>query len=193
MDHGAMTGMDAASPMAGMDMAMEFDQLYIDMMIPHHQSIIALAEAALPHLTDERLEAIAYTIIDVQGVEVEELRDYRQQFYGSAEPMMMDEHMMGMMMDAMPNMGSMEDMMTQMDPEAQVAAFCAAGDPDLAFINLIIPHHEMAITASEIALTQATHQEIKDFAQKVINDQQREIDELTQIYSELSGDATPSS
>jgi uncharacterized protein (DUF305 family) len=47
---------DGRTPAAGMDhMAMEFDQMYIDMMIPHHQSIIALAQAALPRLTDERL------------------------------------------------------------------------------------------------------------------------------------------
>src|SRR5687768_10160760 len=35
------------------DQAIEFDQVYIDLMIPHHASIIALAMTALPHLSDE--------------------------------------------------------------------------------------------------------------------------------------------
>jgi uncharacterized protein (DUF305 family) len=184
-EHGMAIGTPAQA------MAAEFDQLYIDMMIPHHQSIIALAQVALPGLTDERLRTIAQNIVAAQSAEIEELRGYRQQFYGSAEPTPMDDHVIGMMMQAMPTMGSMDDMATRMDPEAQVAAFCAAADPDLAFIDQTIPHHEMAIVASETALTQATHQEIKDFAQRVIDAQQNEVDELTQIRQELTGQATP--
>jgi uncharacterized protein (DUF305 family) len=193
MDDGEMGDMEMGSPMA--EMAAEFDQLYIDMMIPHHASVVALAQAALPRLTDERLQEIAQTIIDTQSAEIEELRGYREQFYGSAEsdPMPMDAQMMSMMEQAMPGMGSMEEMAFQMDAAAQVATFCAATDPDLTFIDQTTPHHEMAIVASETALTQATNQGIKDFAQRVIDDQQREIDELTQIRVELTGEATPAS
>jgi uncharacterized protein (DUF305 family) len=168
----------------------EFDQLYIDMMIPHHTSIIALSSAALPHLTDERLIEIATNIVENQGTEISELKRYRQQFYGDPEPMAMDEHMMGMMMEAMPSMGSgtraMIEMSFQMDPQAQVNAFCAGDNPDLTFIDLVIPHHEMAIVSSQDALERAVHDEIKTFAQRVIDDQQAEIDELTAIRAELS-------
>lgn len=191
-DHGSMSGMDTETQDGDMGMEMEFDQHYIDMMIPHHASIVALAQAALPELTDPRLQEIAQNIIDTQTVEQEQLRDYREEWYGSSEPMAMD---MGMMMDMMmPGMDmSAEAAATQMDPAAQVAAFCAADDPDLAFIDLVIPHHESAIMVSEAALEQATHDELKTFAEKVIEDQQREIDELTTIRLELAGDATPTS
>lgn len=191
MDHGNMAGMETGTPMTGMAMDVAFDQLYIDMMIPHHASIIAMAEAAIPRLTDERSREIAQTIIDTQSAEIEELRGYREQFYGSPEPRPMDEHTMGMMMQAMPGMGSMEAMAVQMDPAAQVAAFCAAPDPDLAFIDQTIPHHEMAIVASETALDQATHEEIRAFARRVIDAQQAEIEELTAIRAALMGAATP--
>jgi uncharacterized protein (DUF305 family) len=192
MDHGSMGGMGTGTPMAGMEIGAEFDQLYIDMMIPHHASIVAMAQASLPRLTDERLQEIAQTIINTQTAEVEDLRGYREQFYGSAEPMPLDEPMMGQMMQAMPGMGSMEAMAVQMDPVAQVAAFCSAADPDLAFIDNTIAHHEMAITASEAALEQATHPEIASFAQRVIEDQQAEVDELTAIRADLHhGSATP--
>lgn len=181
------TTMDMSTPMAGMEM--EFDQQYIDMMIPHHASIVALAEAALPKLTDPRLQEIAQNIIDAQTAEQEELRSYRAAWYGSPDPMPMDP---AAMMDMMPGMDmTADEMATQMDPAAQVAAFCAAADPDLAFIDMVISHHEMAIASSEPALEQATHDEIKAFAQRVIEDQQREIDELTAIRMDLDGSATP--
>jgi uncharacterized protein (DUF305 family) len=94
-------------------------------------------------------------------------------------------------MEMMPGMGDMASMQMQMDPNAQVASFCGADDPDLAFIDLTIPHHEMAIMASEAALEQATHPEIQELAQQVIDAQQREIDELSAIRQELTGEATP--
>ena len=211
------------TPMAGMgQMAMEPDQMYVDMMIPHHASIIAMAQAAAPRLSDPRLQEIARAVIATQGPEIEELRGYRQAWYGEADPMpmgpdmmaamaeMMPE-MMSMMSDMMQNMPGMMEMMpgmmermpgmsepmmgmaVMMDAAAQVAAVCAAENADLAFIDLTIPHHQMAIAASEMALQQATHPEMRDFAQRVIDAQQREIDELTAIRQELAGSATPAS
>lgn len=184
------------TPMAGMDsMMMEQDQMYIDMMIPHHQSIIALAEAAMPRLTDERLQGIAAAIIDTQGAEIEELRDYRESFYGDANPIPMDNAMMTamheMMMPGMPE--AMEAMRFQMDSMAQVATFCAAEDADLAFIDQVIPHHQMAIEASQATMARAVHPEIRDVAQRVIDAQEREIKELMEIRDELAPAATPAS
>ena len=193
-----MEGMTLGTPMAGDEhdmagMTVEFDQLYIDMMLPHHASIIALAQAAQDRLTDERLQVIAGNIITSQSAENEELRGYREAWYGSAEPMPMHGAMMGMMTEMMPGMGDMESMHMQMDPRALVAAFCAEENADLAFIELTIPHHEMAIRASEAALDQATHDELRGVAERVITDQQREIEELEQIAADLAGEATPAS
>lgn len=191
-----MEGMAMATPAAEGDhdiagMSVEFDQMYIDMMIPHHASIIALAQASHDRLNDERLQTMADAIISAQQAEIEELRGYREQWYGSPESMPMDEGMMGMMAEMMPGMGDMPSMQMQMNPAAKSAAFCAGENPDLAFIELTIPHHDMAIVASEAALEQATHDEIRAIAERVIQDQQREIDELRAIRQELTGESTP--
>ena len=190
---GDMAGMGMGTPMAGMDhMAMELDQMYIDMMIPHHAAIIALSQAALPRLEDARLQEIAQNIVDAQSAEIEELRGYREAFYGEAESMPMDEAMMAAMTEMMPGMsGTMEEMAFQMDPAAQVAAICAAEDTDLAFIDMTIAHHRMAIDSSEPVVAGATNEEIREFAQRVIEDPQREIDELEEIQADLTGEATP--
>lgn len=184
MDHGSM---DQGTPMAEMMMEVEFDQLYIDMMLPHHGSIVALAEVALPLLEDPRLQEMAQNIIDTQTAEQAELRDLREEWYGSPDPAPMD----AMMMEAMPGMGSAEEMMNLMSAEVQVQTFCAADDYDLAFIEQTIPHHQMAVDASETAVEQAVHPELAAIAEGVIEAQQEEIDMLETIRAELAGEATP--
>ncbi len=189
---GAMGHGDHGDATPAMDMAqVEFDQLYIDMMLPHHGSIVALAGVALPLLTDARLQEMAQNIIETQTAEGAELQALRTEWYGSPEPAPMDDAMMAMMMEAMPGTGTADEMMRMMDAGALIGSFCAADNPDLAFIDLTIPHHEMAIVASESALERAVHPEIANIAKEVIDAQQAEIDELELIRAELTGGATP--
>ena len=78
-----------------------------------------------------------------------------------------------------------------MDAQWQIQTFCTAANYDLQFIDQTIPHHQMAIDSSKSAITQAVHPEIVTIAQRVIADQQAEIDELEMVRAELSGEATP--
>jgi len=194
----AMTGTPVAAGHEDMDMGMEmdmadveFDQLYIDMMLPHHGSIIALAEAALPELTDPRLQEMAANIIEAQTAENAQLTEWRTEWYGSGEPVMTDASM-ERMLEAMP-VGTMEEMMREMDAAYQVATFCAADNPDLAFIDQTIPHHQMAIDASEVAVEEAVHPELAALAEDVIVAQQAEIELLNDIRAEMDVAATPAS
>lgn len=189
-----MAGHDAATPeghdghdMSATDEMPEFDLAYIDMMIPHHQSIIALARVAAPELDDPRLIDMAKTIIDTQEAEIDELEGLRAEWYGDAEAVSM-----GPMMQLMPGMGpSMETMSLLMSAEYLVTTFCDAENKDLAFIELTIPHHQMAVDASEDALEQAVHPELAELAEGVIESQQAEIDLLIEIREDLVGEATP--
>ena len=176
---------DAATPTS-----LDFDQTYIDMMLPHHASVIALAQAALPRLQNADLRTIALNIISSQQAERAELSGYREQFYGSATPAPIDA-VMDAMATSMPEAHDlmMADM-TMMDSDALVAEFCARPDADLAFIDLVIPHHQAAIAASKTAVAQAMHPEIRQFAQGVIEAQQAEIDQMTTIRATLTT-ATP--
>lgn len=178
--HGDMMG----TPMAMMD----FDLAYIDMMIPHHESIIALAEVAVDELGDDRLVAIAEAIIATQESENEELKALREEWYGDPEPAPMSAEIMlvsmGMQGDCID-----EHHMNLMDAEWMVQQFEEAEDKDLAFIELSIPHHQMAIDTSEVALEQAEHEEIKEIAELVISAQEGEIAELEMVRDDLQ--ATP--
>lgn len=183
------------TPMASMH-EVEFDQMYIDMMMPHHASIIALAEVALPLLEDQRLKAMAQDIIDSQSEEQETMRSLRKEWYGSAESDPLDEEMMVITMghSSCNDHGmDIDEMMNIMDVEWNVETFLAADDYDLAFIDQTIPHHQMAIDSSELALELAVHPELKEIAEDVIEAQQREIDTLEMIHAELIPEATPES
>jgi uncharacterized protein (DUF305 family) len=52
-------------------------------------------------------------------------------------------------------------------------------DFEIAYINSIILHHQDAIEMARSVQMDAPHQEVRDIATKIINDQQGEIDELT--------------
>ena len=170
----------------GMEDEVPFDLFYIDMMIPHHESVIALATVARDQLTDPELIAMADAIIATQGDEVAQLEAWRDAWYPDAEPVTMDQMM------AMPGLGqSMNGMDEVMSSEWQVMAFCSAADPDIAFVDQVIPHHQMAIDVSEAAATQAEHQELVDMAEAVVATQQAEIEQLERIRLELTGMATP--
>lgn len=58
------------------------------------------------------------------------------------------------------------------------------GDIDQHFIVMMIPHHEGAVDMAELALTRAQHPEIKQLAEAIIRDQNREIEQMQTWYQE---------
>ncbi len=184
-----------ATPAAGMDhmdqgaQQVDFDLMYIDMMIPHHESVVALAGVARSELTHPDLIAMAEDIIGTQDAEIEALHKLRAAWYPDAPTVSMDEMMAGM-----PGMGMDMALMDQvMSAEWQVRSFCAADDKDLAFIEQVIPHHRMAIATSEDALEMAVHPELITIAEQVIEAQEEEIAVVERVRDELMAEATPSS
>ena len=174
------------------------EQLYIDMMIPHHVSIIALAESALPSLDDDRLRDMASAIVTTQESEIEELREMRTARFGSPDPVPMDDGMMAAMHVLMPedeaagrDMAVMQpDMARLMDSTALIAAYCQSDDPDPAFANLTLAHHQMAVDSSRGLLETTQDAELRELAERVIAAQEAEIAILQQILHEY-GAASP--
>jgi uncharacterized protein (DUF305 family) len=206
-EHCAVIATPAATPLAG-DVApaspvahnpeQSPEQLYIDMMIPHHVSIIALAETALPSLDDDRLRDIATAIVATQQAEIDELREMRAARFGSPDPVPLADDMMAVMHVLMPDkeaaghdMEAMRpDMEKLMDSAALVDAYCQSNDPDLTFANLTLAHHEMAVDSSRGLLEMTHDAELRDLAERVIAAQEAEIATLQQVLDE-HGAASP--
>lgn len=163
----------------------EFDLAYIDMMIPHHESLIALSKVAENDLSDAGLVDMARSFISEQGHEQERMIRLREAWYGDAPEVPMD-----VQMQQMPHMeDDMETMHHLMSADWMMRTFRDAGNKDLAFIDQTIPHHRMAIEASADAVEHAVHPELGTIARNVITAQQRDIAAMKRIRAEITGES----
>jgi uncharacterized protein (DUF305 family) len=64
--------------------AKPFDRTFIDLMVPHHEGALTMAEEQLEKGENEELRTLAQEIIDSQKREIAQMRDWREQWYGSA-------------------------------------------------------------------------------------------------------------
>ncbi len=91
------------------------------------------------------------------------------------------------MMQGMPGMpqapysGSMGPggMMGMMDPATQTAALCAVtGSFDRFFVQMMIPHHELATVMARVAVLHAKHAELRAFAEQTLETETHEIEQM---------------
>lgn len=139
------------------------DVAFIDSMVPHHEMAMHMAEMVIEHGSSPDVKAFAQRVKDKQAREVNEMKSARKELAGSDDTPEMDTSMMQMPMDSM------------------MALHGSAMDQ--AFLSEMIPHHEMAISMAEQAQQQLTRPDLKSLAQKMIADQQKEIEEMRQLQS----------
>lgn len=60
-----------------------YEKRFIDMMIPHHEGAIMMAEHALKHANEPALKEKAEKMIAEQKKEIEELKKWRSDWYGA--------------------------------------------------------------------------------------------------------------
>lgn len=160
----------SGTPMADADMTL----MFIDGMIPHHESAIAMAEIALERAEHQEIRDIAQAIIDAQQAEIDQLRAYRDAWYPGAPTT-----------SGMPGMEHMTGMAMSDDELAELRA----ADPfDRAFIDMMIPHHESAVAMAQAIRETTDRAEIRTMADEIIRTQQQEIDQLRSWHAEWYGE-----
>ena len=153
---------------------MSFDAQFIDMMVPHHQGAVEMAKIAQERAEHPEITQMAEMIITAQEGEISQMKAWRLAWFGSDETPPMER------MPMVPGMGGHGGHGT-MDMAADVEALRAAPEPfDKAFIEAMIPHHQSAIDAAKAAEGRAERAEIKELAQAIMTDQQREIEQMQQ-------------
>lgn len=138
-----------------------YDLHYIDMMIEHHQMGIDMAKMAQNKASHAELKTLATKMIEDQQKDQDQLKKWRDEWYAGKPK---SDHM------NMPGMSGMK--MPQMDMGKLETA--SGNDFDLKFIDMIVPHHQMAIDMSKEALRKASHAQLKTFARQTIDKQQKE-------------------
>lgn len=147
------------------------DQMFIDMMVPHHQGAVEMARMAEQRAEHPELKAMAATMITAQQSEIDQMKSWRKSWFGSDEV-----PAMGASMDHgdMPGMKSMEGMKADMERLKTATPF------DLAFLDAMIPHHEGAVEMATDVQTKSEKAEVKELAAKMVADQKKEIEQMKQ-------------
>jgi uncharacterized protein (DUF305 family) len=152
----------------------DFDVQFIDMMVPHHQGAVAMAEIAQQRGERTEIKQMASAIIGAQEGEIAQMKRWRQDWAGSDQTPPLER------MPMVPGMaahGGHEG--SAMNMAEDVEKLRSTPNPfDHAFIDAMIPHHQSAIEAAIAAQTRAQRSEIKDLAGNIIADQQREIAQM---------------
>jgi len=84
---------------AGMDMssgslksANPFDRAFLDMMIPHHEGAVRMAQVELKQGSSPTLKKLATAIVSAQRREISEMKMEREKRFGSGSDMDMSAH-----------------------------------------------------------------------------------------------------
>ena len=162
-ENGLMTSMNnMMGKMGEMKMSGDFDMDFANMMIEHHQGAIEMSEAEIKSGTDDKLKAMAQKIIASQKEEQTKLRDIVK----NSKPMKMD-------------MGKHDELTKEMNAmKTNMSGMQMTGSADKDFSMMMISHHESAIKMAKAELSHGMNAGLKQIAQKIINDQTKEVGEF---------------
>ncbi len=171
-------------------MGTQMSQHFIEMMIPHHESAVTMADLALSKAKRPEIKQLAEAIKKDQTREIQQMRTWYKQWYGKEVPTSADTGMMGSdrqpgqspgpgsQGNGMMNAEMRRDMMgINMDLEA----LKSVPDFDREFIRQMIPHHQMAVMMARMVLN-SDRPEIRNLAESIIKSQTAEIAQMRQWY-----------
>jgi len=158
-------------------MATEADEMFVTMMIPHHQQAIDMADILLAKDgADPRVVELAEQIKAAQGPEIDKMLGWLEAWGVDYDP----DSMGGMDHGSVggdDSMMSEEDMTLLEDADAAEAS--------RLFLEQMIVHHEGAVDMAQTALDDAQNPDVLDLAQQVIDDQTAEIAAMQELLGQL--------
>ena len=162
----------------GMEKTTEVDKSFIEMMIPHHQGAVEMAQMAVNKAKNPEVKKLAEAIVKDQNREIQQMQTWYKQWYGTEVP----KTDMNMQMHHSMGQGMMTVMQHQemMNREMMVALKNAANF-DREFLRQMIEHHQMALMMAGMVVDSAAHPETRKLAQSIIQSQNAEINKMGQL------------
>lgn len=152
------------------------DAHFIEQMIPHHEDAITMAILALSRAQHPEIKRLAQAIIDSQGKEIDQMEAWYKEWFGREVPYGQGMGQHGMMDSSGMHMGMMGNA-TDMQRLEQAADF------DKAFIEEMIPHHQMAVMMATMLNASTQRPQMQKLGDDIIATQTEEINEMRQWYS----------
>ncbi|WP_404391405.1 DUF305 domain-containing protein [Humibacillus xanthopallidus] len=151
-------------------------------MIPHHQQAVEMADLAAERASNAQVKALAAEIKAAQDPEIRTMSGWLAQ-WGQPVPTDTDGHDMSDMDHG--DGATMEGMMT--DEEMEQLASASGAEFDRLWLEMMIKHHEGAVSMATTATTAGKSAETKALAQEIIAAQQAEITQMEQLLPSITG------
>ena len=139
----------------------EFEVMFLKHMIHHHQMAVEMGELAGKNTKRAELNKMGEHIISAQKAEIEQMTGWLKSWHGES-------------VGSMSQMPGMEKMMKEMEAlkKAKDADF------DKMFLDMMSEHHEGAVMMSKLVGNRTDRAELKQLANKIIKDQNKEIEQM---------------
>ena len=137
------------------------DRAYIEGMIPHHVSAVAMAQLALTRGQSTYVRKLARTIIDAQRTEIARMRT-----------------LLARMKSTGVKPASLGLTKAQMGMDHDVSHLTSAKPFDPAFVDMMIPHHQGALTMGRVVVAKGVSPAVAKLAKQIVVDQTREIGQM---------------
>lgn len=137
--------------------AANYEIKFMENMIDHHAMAVAMGQICLQKAVHEELRSLCQNIISSQSAQIAEMQSWLQTWYGiSYQPEMKpgDQHMMD-----------------------RLAALSGA-EFEIAFMEMMIKHHEKAIKEGRQCLDKAYHAELRELCENIVRTQSAEIAQM---------------
>lgn len=155
------------------------DEMFVTMMVPHHQQAIDMANIVLgKEGLDPRVADLAQQVKDAQGPEIERMLGWLEAWGVEYDP-----DATGGMDHGSMNPGGGDGMMSEDDMTSLEDA--DATDASRLFLEQMIMHHEGAVDMARTALEDAQNPDVLALAQQVIDDQTAEITTMQNLLADL--------
>lgn len=149
------------------------DAHFIEQMIPHHEDAITMAKLAEKKAKTKEVQQLAKAIITSQGAEIDQMQSWYKEWFGrelDADKSTMAHHSM---------MGGKNSMhMGMMGDESDSIRLENASNFDVAFVEDMIPHHQMAVMMANMLKDGSNRPEMKKMADDIIAAQTKEINDM---------------
>lgn len=150
-------GITISSAPAPSQSATNFEIDFMTDMIHHHHMAVMTAEMCIARATHSELRSLCESIRTAQMAEIEQMEAWLQDWYGiTYEPVMKpgDEKMM------------------------ERLASLSGAEFEIAFMEMMIKHHEKAIKEGRHCLDKAYHTELRELCENIITTQSAEIAQM---------------
>lgn len=137
-----------------------YDLQFLDTMAMHHKGAVDMSKMIDARTENPELKKFGQQVVADQQKEITQMKAWREKWF-AGKPSAMNMDMAGMRASMKMDMPRLTNSKNK--------------DFDIAFVEMMIPHHEGAIVMSREALQKSEKPEIKELANQIIRAQEAEI------------------